>query len=160
MLNINEKKRGFYMHRRRVRIFVDGEHMIYPYDVAYGTEYDDTEEEDLGKPYYASYYWDVNEGVGKPDYQRYNLKLYKYDGPDYDPIMSNLGPRDVNGVMIFEKDLLQSPDGVVYVVDYDEVGCYNYLEDVSGNRTFVYAVDVTTFAVIGNILQHKNTLFV
>lgn len=148
------------MHRRRVRIFVDGETMIYPYDVAYGTEYDDTEEADLGKPYYASYYWDMNEGVGKPDYTRMDLKLYKYDDANYNPIMSNLGPRDVNGVMIFEKDLLKSPDGVVYVVDYDDVGCYNYLEDVDGNRTFVYEVDVTTFSVIGNILQHKKERFV
>lgn len=146
------------MIRRRVRILLDEDTMIYPFDVQYACEYLNSDPDDYGKPIYASYFYNFEDDDSEPNYTQRGIKIWKYD--DTYEMMSNLGPRDVNGVMIFEKDILESPEGIVYVVDYDDVGCYNYLEDVRGNMTYVHTVDLTTFAVLGNILQHRNELFV
>lgn len=146
------------MIRRRVRILLDEDTMIYPFDVQYACAYVGSDPDHYGKPVYASYFYEYEDEDGEIRQVQKGIKLWKYN--DTYEMMSNLGPRDVNGVFIFEKDLLESPDGAVYVVDYDEVGCYNYLEDVDGNMTYAHTVDLTTFEVIGNILQHRNELFV
>lgn len=151
------------MIRRRARILNHDNEMIYPFDIQYAHPgpYGSDEPDDYGKPTYASYYyekedWDTGELTG--EFTQAGLKIWKYD--DALPIMHNLGPRDTKNVFIFEKDLLRDKDGVIYLVDYDEVRCYYYLELPDGKRKSVSDVDLTTFEVVGNIYQHRKELFV
>lgn len=151
------------MIRRRVRILNHDKEMIYPFDIQYAHPgpYGTEEADDYGKPIYASYYyenedWITGEKNGK--FTQASLKIWKYD--DHLPIMYNLGPRDTKGVFIYEKDLVKGNDGLTYLVDYDEVKCYHYLELPDGQRKPISEVDLTTFEVVGDIYNHRKELFV
>lgn len=150
------------MIRRRARILNHDNELIYPFDIQYAHPgpYGSDNPSDYGKPTYASFYyekedWDTGEMTG--EFTQAGLKIWKYD--DSLPIMHNLGPRDAVGVLIYEKDLLKDGQGLVYLIGYDEVKCYYYLELPNGNRKSVSEVDITTFVVVGNIYQHRKELF-
>lgn len=151
------------MIRRHARIFTHYDEMVYPSEIQYAhpDEYDSYDSDDFGKPKYAFYNsededLDTGEKTGK--YTRQNLKIWKYE--DHIPIMHNLGPQDAANVLIYEKDLLRDDQGLVYLVDYDKVKCYYYLELPNGERKSVSEVDITTFVIVGNIYQHRKELFI
>lgn len=150
------------MTRQHVRIWMHDE-MVFPSSIQYAHDegYESDDPASYGKPTYATYHYqreDYDTGEKLDEYVQTGIKLYKYSHNEL-PIMHSLGPNDVRGVRIFTKDLLESPTGTVYLVDYDDVGCYYYVETPDGAREPVSAHDITTFAVVGNIYADKKTLF-
>lgn len=149
------------MIRRRARIFNHWDELVYPSEIQYAHPDGSYNPEDFGKPTYASFNSedeDIDTGEKTGNFTRQNLKIWKYD--DSLPINHNLGPRDTEGNLIYEKDLVKDKEGLVYLVDYDNVKCYYYLELPSGERKAVSEVIITDFTVVGNIYQHKKELFV
>lgn len=148
--------------RRRVRVLNYDDEMVYPYEIQYsapqGYDYENTDS--YGKPTHAAYYAQVEDydtGELTDEYTVRVLKLFKYDNDL--PVMYSLGPRDVEGVFIFEKDLIEDSDGNIYFVDYDQELCYYFLETREGERLNVLDFDLTTFLVVGDIYKHGKSLF-